>query len=136
MALLTEEERGVMDEWWKDHALRRALDKALVSAGWGGLSVGPFGVRIANAEDGGKTIRILCAENISCVRLDGNGYTVLMNSPAGSLEFIVRGYEAVFLPADGRELEGIRDQIRLFGDQLRQGLLGGPAQKIPEPPAR
>ncbi len=124
-----------MEEWWKDRKLRRALDKALISAGWGGLSVGPFGVRIANADDGGKPIRILCAENISCVRLDGNGYTVLMNSPAGSLEFIVRGYEAVFLPADGRDLEGIRDQIRLFGEHLRQGLLGDPAQKKPEPPA-
>ncbi len=115
-----------MDEWWKDQQFRRALDNALDLADWRGLSVGPFGVRIATDEDGKMTLSERCEAKLSSVRKEGQGLDIYMCGPAGPLELFVRGEQIGFLPVEGKDKPSdraaIRKQIQEFGEQLRRGL--------------
>jgi len=125
---MSQMDSGTINEWWKDSQLMQALENALSATDWRGLTVGPFGIRIATDEDTKMTIRNMCAAKISSIRKDAHGLDIFLCSPAGALELFMRGDKILFLPMSEKEKEigtvDIQKQIGEFGDQLRQGLLG------------
>jgi hypothetical protein len=116
---------GGSDEWWKDSQLVDALSEAVDRAGWRGLTVGSFGVRVATEEDGQMTIGGMCASRISSVRRDKYGFEIYLCGPIGAFDVFIRKENLHFLPIteNKADITDIRKQIKEFGDQLRLGLL-------------
>ena len=114
-----------MDEWWKDSQLIRGLEAALETAGYSGLTVGSFGVRIPTAEDNNMTIREKCDRKISSIRKVTNGFDIFLCGPNDAYEVFIRGDKPPgFLPFGGGEgdLADFRKTLEEFGKQLRRGL--------------
>ena len=115
-----------MDEWWKDPQLIRALQLALDTAGYRGLKVGSFGVRISTDKDGQMTLGDMCSTKTSSIRKDAHGFDIYLCSPSGAFEVFIREDKVpVFLPMSENKAAGpvdIKRQLEEFGNQLRRGL--------------